>query len=193
MDVSRNNMQNESTLFKKMQEGDWDTFNSFFDQYMEELCLYALGVGKNWEEAEDIVQENFIYLWGNRAKISYSGSVYACLHRTVKTHALTLSSTLKSKGNTSERCWYCRMRPLRILNDMDELYRKLQIVLENLPPKCKEIFILGCVEEGARRSIRNIREHGKTQVKVAYKKIKSEFGSDNKFLILFLCTILLGK
>ena len=30
--------------------------------------------------------------------------------------------------------------------NFEELYERLQIVMDSLPPKCKEIFILGCIE-----------------------------------------------
>ena len=36
-------MQDELILFRKMQEGDWCAFNSFFESYSERLYLYALG------------------------------------------------------------------------------------------------------------------------------------------------------
>ena len=48
-------MQNELTLFRKMQEGDWYAFNYFFESYSERLYLYALGFVGNRAEAEDIV------------------------------------------------------------------------------------------------------------------------------------------
>ena len=53
-------MIREEILFRKMQEGDWSAFNSFFDRYAEQLFHYALGFVKHREEAEDIVQEVFI-------------------------------------------------------------------------------------------------------------------------------------
>ena len=58
-------MQDELILFRKMQEGDWCAFNSFFESYSERLYLYALGFVGNRAEAEDIVQDTFIYLWVN--------------------------------------------------------------------------------------------------------------------------------
>lgn len=30
--------------------------------------------------------------------------------------------------------------------NLEELYRRLQVVMDSLSPKCKEIFILGCAE-----------------------------------------------
>ena len=34
-------MQDELILFRKMQEGDWCAFNSFFESYSERLYLYV--------------------------------------------------------------------------------------------------------------------------------------------------------
>ena len=39
-------MQDELVLFRKMQEGDWSAFNSFFESYSEQLYLYALDTAK---------------------------------------------------------------------------------------------------------------------------------------------------
>ena len=47
-------MQDELVLFRKMQEGDWSAFNSFFESYSEQLYLYALGFVGDRAEAEDI-------------------------------------------------------------------------------------------------------------------------------------------
>lgn len=76
-------------------------------------------------------------------------------------------------------------------DNFEELYGRLQVVMDSLPPKCKEIFILGCVEG---LSYKEVAEQlgvsvntVKTQVKVAYKKIKSEFGNTDKNFMLILC------
>ena len=63
--------------------------------------------------------------------------------------------------------------------------------MDGLPEKCREIFILGCVDglsykevsEKMGVSVNTV----KTQVKVAYKKIKSEFGDRDKNFMLILC------
>lgn len=67
-----------------MQLGDWTAFNLFFKEYMEQLYLYAVAFVKDRAAAEDIVQDSFIYLWTNRGKINYTGSIYAYLLLAVK-------------------------------------------------------------------------------------------------------------
>ena len=79
---------------------------------------------------------------------------------------------------------------------MDDMLSREEIqclneAINSLPPKCKEIFILGCIEG---LSYKDVSEQlgvsvntVKTQVKVAYKKIKSEFGDRDKNFMLILC------
>ena len=84
-------MQDELILFRKMQEGDWCAFNSFFESYSERLYLYALGFVGNRAEAEDIVQEVFVLL--ARVDFSKIDSPVKYLYRCVRNAALDYAST----------------------------------------------------------------------------------------------------
>lgn len=190
-------MQDELTLFRKMQEGDWCAFNSFFESYSERLYLYALGFVGNRAEAEDIVQDTFIYLWVNRAKITHSGSLYAYLSRSVKNSCIDRKLHAEVEQRYRREMMVSGEEANEDSEDFEELYRRLQIVMDNLPPKCKEIFILGCVEG---QSYKDVAEQlgvsvntVKTQVKVAYNKIRSELGDRNKNFMLTLCTSFFKK
>ena len=184
-------MQKELALFRKMQEGDWNAFNSFFESYAERLYLYAVGFVGNREEAEDIVQDTFIYLWVNRTKIDYTGSVYAYLSRAVKNSCIDYKLHAEVERKYQREILASQNEFAEEEENLDELYGRLQMVMNSLPPKCKEIFILGCVEG---LSYKEVAEQlgvsvntVKTQVKVAYKKIKSEFGDQHKNFMLILC------
>ena len=76
-------------------------------------------------------------------------------------------------------------------DNFEELYARLQELMAALPDKCREIFTLGCVEG---MSYREIAEQlgisvntVKTQVKIAYKKIKDEFGEHQGKFMMILC------
>ena len=91
-------MENEALLFKKMQLGDWTAFNLFFKEYMEQLYLYAVAFVKDRAAAEDIVQDSFIYLWTNRGKINYTGSIYAYLLLAVKNACINYKAESSDEG-----------------------------------------------------------------------------------------------
>lgn len=181
----------EDILFRKMQEGDWSAFCSFFDCYAEQLFHYALGFVKHREEAEDIVQEVFIYLWTNRAKIAYTGSVYAYLCRAVKNSCIDYKLHEKVEERYRQEMMMTGVDEADENDNFEELYARLQSIMETLPPKCKEIFILGCVESMSYKEIAeqlNISVNTvKTQMKTAYKKIKDEFSDkDKRFMMILL-------
>lgn len=183
-------MLREDILFRKMQEGNWSAFNSFFDHHAEHLYHYALGFVKSREEAEDIVQEVFIYLWTNRDKIVYTGSVYAYLCRSVKNSCINYKLHKKVKERYYQEMILTGQEEADEDNGFDEFYDRLQSIMETLPPKCKEIFILGCVESMSYKEIAQQLDISvntvKTQVKTAYKKIKDEFGGQEKKFMMFL-------
>lgn len=172
-----------------MQAGDWSAFNFFFESYSEQLYHYALGFVKRREEAEDIVQEVFIYLWTNRDRIACTGSVYAYLCRAVKNSCIDYKLHEKVEERYQREMTALGQDDPGEGDDFEALYARLQSVMNALPPKCREIFILGCVEG---MSYKEIAEQlgitvntVKTQMKVAYKKIKGEFGNkDGKFMML---------
>lgn len=183
-------MQREDILFRKMQEGDWHAFNSFFESYVEQLYNYALGFVKQREVAEDIVQDTFIYLWVNRDKIAYTGSVYAYLYRALKNSCIDYKLH-KEVERRYQQEMLAREGEEDEEDNFEELYVRLQELMTALPDKCREIFILGCVEG---MSYREIAEQlgvsvntVKTQVKIAYKKIKDEFGEHQGKFMMILC------
>ncbi|WP_040372027.1 RNA polymerase sigma factor [Butyricimonas synergistica] len=184
-------MQEEEKLFNRMQEGDWSAFNSFFECYAEQLYHYALGFVKHREEAEDIVQDVFIYLWTNRDKIAYTGSVYAYLCRAVKNSCIDYKLHEKVEERYRREMAVLAPEDAGEEDDFEELYARLQAVMETLPPKCREIFVLGCVESMSYKEIAeqlNISVNTvKTQMKSAYKKIKGEFGNKNEKFMMILC------
>ena len=137
------------------------------------------------------MQDTFIYLWVNRAKISHSGSIYAYLSRSVKNSCIDRKLHEEVKQRYQREMMASGEEVSEDSESFEELYERLQIVMDSLPPKCKEIFILGCVEG---LSYKDVAEQlgvsvntVKTQVKVAYKRIKSEFGDRDKNFMLILC------
>lgn len=181
-------MENEAVLFKKMQAGDWSAFNLFFRGYMEGLYLYALAFVKERAVAEDIVQDTFIYLWVNRSRISYTGSVYAYLLQSVK-NACINHKAHQEVEEKYRRVVVCADEAEDAGTDWEELRQKVMSAIDGLPPRCREIFILGAVEgmkyqEIAARldiSVNTV----KTQMKYAYRKVKAEVGTEKDFMIVF--------
>lgn len=187
----------DAVLFKEMQEGNYRALETFFRLYSEELYAYAMGFIHHQGEAEDIVQEVFISLWKNRATCAFSGTVKGYLLRAVKNLCIDyrLHREVERRYQQEVRSWQEEAEMPG--EDPEELYRKVQRVIARLPEKCREAFILGCVErlsyqEVARRTGVSVNTV-KSQIKTAYRKIRSELDKEDAMGAIFLIDILFTR
>ena len=189
-------IQEEEKLFYRMQKDDWNAFAYFFDSYAEQLYHYALGFVRYREEAEDIVQKAFLQMWTNRKKMVYIGPVYAYLCRSVKNSCINYHLRKKVEeryrqemlnGETEEFDWE---------NDdaLEELRKLLLDAIDRLPEKCREIFVLSCVEGLKYQEVADklgvTINTVKTQVRFGYKKVRSDLNLPGTTLFMLLSMLL---
>lgn len=186
-------IKDEAALFREMQEGSWDAFNSFFKEYMEQLYLYALAFVKERTVAEDIVQDVFIYLWTNRNRIHYAGSLYAYLLSAVKNACINHKAHLEVEDKYRQAMADAEDYSFAE-TEWEELRQRVMVAVDSLPPKCREIFILGAVDGMKYQEIADQLGVSvntvKTQMKFAYRKVKAQTGAEQELLLVIL---LLGK
>lgn len=191
--------QKEEHYFRLMQRGDVNAFEYFFREYMRLLYSYALGFMKEKEAAEDIVQDVYVYFWNHKERIQYTGSIYGYLQRAVKNACVNarLHEQVKRKYlqetlyTEEEACDWQRADALR------EMRQRLLEAIDQLPEKCKQIFMMSCLEGLKYKDVASqmgISENTvKTQIKLAYKRLRGEMSVLNEnmevifVLVLFYC------
>lgn len=189
-------VEKEREFFLQMQQGDKHAFEYFFRTYVDMLYAYAMGFCRDEDVAEDLVQEAFVRFWTMREKLSYTESIYGYLQRTVK----NICINRKERERVEEK-YRCEVLSTEVeefdWNDddaLEELRQQLLEAIDRLPEKCREIFVLSCVEglkyqEVADRldvSINTV----KTQVRFGYKKLRSELNLPEKTLMIILSILL---
>jgi RNA polymerase sigma-70 factor (ECF subfamily) len=78
----------DPSLAERIKNGDRDAFRTFFDRHHGRLLGYLRSRGVPQSEAEDIVQNAFLYLWEHRDDIDPDQSIRAYLFRIGYTRAL---------------------------------------------------------------------------------------------------------
>lgn len=121
-------------------------FEQLFRQHYKLLCNAANKIINDREAAEDVVQEVFVKLWNKRTELTVIQSLKSYLFRATVNTALNYLETRKN------------IVPLEAVGNIEtaagagdkvhynELERKLAEAIEQLPPKCKAIFILSRYE-----------------------------------------------
>lgn len=186
-------MSEELLLLQKMKAGDESALEFFFKEYAELLYFRALGFVHDQLVAQDIIQEVFIKFWEKRSQLEISYSVSAYLNQSVvnacKNHLEYVS--VRQRYANKYRQDFDEEEIEYDTEELERLRMRLHPFIDSLPDKCREIFILACVEglkyrEVAERlgvSVNTV----KTQVKVAYQRLRDEFDHhDHRLIIFFL-------
>ncbi len=116
-----------------------------FREFYQPLLSYAASVIKSEPDAEEIVQDIFFFLWENKKSLDIHTSFSAYLYRAVHNNCLQLLKREKRKINyqqdQSNWNYHESMSPGEVLQ-YNELYDKINRVVEELPENCKTIFKL---------------------------------------------------
>jgi len=134
-------------IFKRLQNGDEKAFSELFDQYYSALCLFANKYLQDMDLSRSLAQQVFIDLWMKREKITISTSVKSYLYAAVKNRCIDVLRKEKATTTISESVENLNQIPFRDLIEETELNDRINSSINQLPKKCREIFLL-CRFEG---------------------------------------------
>ena len=180
-------IQSDTYLLKS---GDTAAFERVFQYYSRSMFYVAMGLVEDRQIAEDAVQESFINLWAHREQINPDYDLQYYLNQSVRhcrvreKHAEALIREYKFWADYKSE-------------DLAEKVENVRELLLSLPENCRKIFVMAVIEgtgyaETASKlnvSVNTV----KSQVKIAYRKLKGMWGISENELLLFLIFIYLKK
>jgi RNA polymerase sigma-70 factor (family 1) len=172
--------------------GDEEAFKKIYYLFYKKLYLFSLALVKTKEAAEEITEDVFIRIWQKRSHISDIHNLRVYLYIATKNTALNYLSK-KAKDNLTEPfdninidLYKSNVTPEELMITA-EMYRKIQLQVETLPPRCKMIFKL-IREDGLKykevSDILNISVNTiDVQIAIAIKKIAVALKPEFDFLV----------
>ncbi len=139
-----NNIQREDLqLFLSIQKGDEKAFDHFFNKYYPMLCAYA-NQYVNFEIGEEIVQDIMIWLWEHKNFIVIETSPLTYLFKAVRNNCLKQIDKNETKNHILNILYADSQTPYDDPNFYiaEELTKKIEKSLQELPENYKEAFIL---------------------------------------------------
>ena len=135
---------NNKKLVKHLKKGNEIAYTYLVELYYERLCDYASNLARDSFRSEDIVQNVFIRMWQQREKLNFNISIKSYLYKSVYNEFVDqyrkdIAITLLEKKYIEEI--NSNIEP----SDNDKTERLIALVekeIEQLPPKCKETFLL---------------------------------------------------
>lgn len=184
----------DSTILKAIIKGDSNSFEILFRKYYQELCNYGMGILGNAENAEDVVQDVFVYLWENRQRINITTSLKSYLYQSVRNGALKIIRThALEQRHTSRLTEYMEyLEKSRFSEDELDKLQKIEQAIDELPPQCKKVFLMNLMDNKSYKQIADELEISlntvKTHVSKAYRIIREKTRNfKNLSLLIWLC------
>ncbi|HPC98937.1 MAG TPA: RNA polymerase sigma-70 factor [Bacteroidales bacterium] len=138
-------MPGEKEIIRRIRQGDIRSFETLFRSSYVSLVRYAGSLVKDTDTAEEIVQELFTSLWQERKNLKIKSTVTGYLFRSVHNRCLHHLEHLRVVGKHRDAV----MAGSDILTasaddevNYAELQKTVADVIENLPGKCGQIFIM---------------------------------------------------
>ncbi|MCK5135452.1 MAG: RNA polymerase sigma-70 factor [Bacteroidales bacterium] len=153
----------DNKTLQSLKEGKKEAFEVVFKRYYHSLHAYALSFVRNEDVAEDIVQDVYTNLWERRSEIEMLDFVNIYLFRSVRNKSLNYIEHQKvkekhirhtSKNQYSEDMYFLHSlggESGTIFNN--ELSGKIEMTINALPEKCREVFKLSRAEGLKNREI----------------------------------------
>ena len=129
---------------KNLKQGDAKAFDSLFNKYSQRLYNFSIKYLKSTEEAEEVVQEVFLYIWekkdGLKPDNSFNAYIFTIAYNIIKKYFIK-----KSKENAiKDDLIYTLLKQENNLDQMIDykfLLEKVESIINSLPNRRREIFI----------------------------------------------------
>lgn len=142
---------------KYLYQFDLKSFRELYDMYYEVLCKYALQLLHDPSLAEEVVDDEFMYLWTNRNRLNIK-SIKTYLFRAVHNSCIDMLRSSKRRfslslfqtsatdsANFLDRVFVDDDHPLGQLLDK-ELEEEVRQSVDKLPDICKRVFMMSRVD-----------------------------------------------
>ncbi|HVI45722.1 MAG TPA: RNA polymerase sigma-70 factor [Chitinophaga sp.] len=176
-------------------DGLYEQFRLVFEKFYNPLCKYANSFVKEESVCEDIVQEVFVRIWETRKDLIQSDSLRFYLFTAVRNNSLTYLSREQrlpvyslSEMDLEDNDAIAEMTPSS--EETVNYQALLGQGIEQLPPKCKEVFLLSRMGELSNQEVADsLGISVKTvnnQLWKALKLLKAFARSAGSWILIFL-------
>jgi len=187
-------MNKPGNLLDIVKEGSEEAYKSLFHNYYSDLVYYAVSIIHDTSLAEDLVQDFFVDFWTKKRYNSVNSNLSSFLFRSVRNNCLNYIRDVERRNkHLSDYTLESNIvvGHIEVAEEKEILYK----AINQLSPKCKQIFILCCVHgykyqevaDDLNISINTVR----TQMSRAFKSLRKTL-SPNSFSSLLFAFIKMG-
>jgi RNA polymerase sigma-70 factor (ECF subfamily) len=190
----------DNNLVALLQKGDEQAFKSLFKKYGTRLYQFSLKYLKDKEDAEDLLNEVFLKIWENRQSLKTDLSFQAYLFTIAYNN---IRQRFIKKSREEKYIWIFAEEYIgNSLKDEDQLdyysfMEKINEIIDLLPPRRKEIFVLNYKNELKNEKIAEklglSENFVRKQLSIARKFIIKKIKENNRLAGILLIYLFTGQ
>ncbi len=137
-------MHFDTQFIKRLKSGNKKSFENLFLNTYQPLCDYALSITKCIEDAEGAVQDVFTALWLCRLNLDQDVNIKAYLFKSVKNRSLDIvqHKDIRRKYEDQLTAIFHDKSKSGSDESTSRLIKRVREEVENLPEKCKIVYLL---------------------------------------------------
>lgn len=181
-------------LVKGLMAGEEIAYACLVEKYHHSLCVYADSLINDSAGAEDIVQNVLIRVWEKRKKLRTEHSIKSFLYRSVYNEFIDQYRKNKSVSVLERK--YIEALDSMVEKDESAFENKIRLVskeIENLPPKCKTVFLMSKkdglsnveISENLKISTKTVEAHIFRAFKIIRERVNDKVNLESILFLLF--------
>ncbi len=186
-------LYSDEDLMREIRADNMFAFDALYWKYCKRVYKFAYSNLKIREEAENIMQDVFLNLWENRHKVEKDSSIKSYIFTITYNSAI---SVIRKKASETRFVEYLKSLqeinedPVNIKLEFNELNNMLDEIIDSLPERQKEAYLLHRdeglkyfeISERLNISVNTIENH----MSRALKTIRSKLGNYSMIPLLFI-------
>jgi RNA polymerase sigma-70 factor (ECF subfamily) len=144
-DMEESFLNSDEKLMQEIKADNMFAFDVLYKKYSKRLYKFAYSILKSSEESENIVQDVFLNLWEHRNNVEKNSSIKYYVFTIAYNSAISI---LRKKASESQFIEYLKslqdlnQEPVNIEIEYNELTDKLNNIINHLPERQKEVYLL---------------------------------------------------
>jgi RNA polymerase sigma-70 factor (family 1) len=182
--MTQYNTYTDAELFQLLQQGEIHAFEVIYERYFVQLVNTAFKRVHSRDEAVELVQELFVQLYQRRMQIEHTYNLSAYLHTALRNRII---DKFRVKMSRDKHHSYLRQiqdseiqAAPEAMIDSKLLAGRIRTVIDQLPDKCRQAFLLSRVEQLSHQgiterlniSISTVEKHIGKALKILRRQVK---------------------
>lgn len=145
--LQKNDAQDTPELVRAIKEGNHDAFKTFFELHHTFLYRFLTNRGLTSQQAEDLVQQAFVFIWEKRDEIDPQKSLRSYLFRIAYTRMLNHFRDHAKFADGANIDQQTEASETSDVLENEELGRAIESAIGSMPEKRQTVFRLCFIQE----------------------------------------------